>query len=165
MSDDDDDDVHPEHAAFTRLLDSLQFADRYYTYCGAHAKGGPEVPLALQTSALAETGRMFRHNKKEKFFAWRDPKAPEGCELGLNVSLEDASVEWILVFKTKKGHLGSTFANMAADVKHLKSPKYKHNPPYPTPLVASATELRRILDDGLAIYDAIATAIAKHDWR
>jgi len=160
-----DDDDHPDTQKFLKLLESFRFSDRYYAYCAAHAAEGPDLPTAAQTTALAETGRTFRHNKKEKFFAWRDANAPADCELGLNVSLEHGQVEWILVFKTPSGHLGRPFPALALQTKRLSTPAYRHTPPTPVPNVADPSSLGDALDQGLALYDELAGALAAQTWR
>lgn len=114
---------------------------------------------------LKETGRTFRYHKGEKFFAWRDANAPEGCELGLNLKIEVSYVEWILVFATPSGHTGGPFSGLARDVKQLSIPKYRHDPPHPRPHVANKAELADVIDEGLAFYDEIAAAIAKQKWK
>jgi hypothetical protein len=159
------DDDHPDEQKFLKLLESFRFADRYYAYCGAHAAEGPDLPPPTQTAALAETGRTFRYQKKEKFFAWRDAKAPADCELGLNVSLENGQAEWILVFKTPSGHLGSPFSALATEAKRLSTPSYRHTPPNPVPNITSQAELGEALDQGLALYDELATMLAAQTWR
>jgi len=164
MSEEPDDDDHPRHVDLLRLLDRLDFPRRYYAYCSAHQKRGPKIPLSLQTPALAATGRTFRYDKREKFFAWRDSKAPKGCVLGLNVSLELAAVEWVLTFKTPEGHVGSTLPYLAMETKRLADPAYKHDPPYPVPSVENADELATVLDEGFAIYQLIADAIGSVIW-
>ncbi len=161
---DDEDETHPEQSRFLDLLTELRFPDRYYAYCAAHPKTGPEVSLALQTQALSETGRTFRYDKSEKFYAWRDPKAPEGCELGLNLNLREAHAEWILVFGTPSGHVGGTFAISALLAKRTREPNYRHAPPYPTPDISSSKELRAVLSEGLELYDEVAAAIATRKW-
>jgi hypothetical protein len=154
-----------EKTRFRRFLADLQFADRYYAYCDAHRARGADIPLTTQTSVLGETGRTFRYHKGEKFFAWRDAHAPDGCELGLNVSIDGYQIEWILLFKTPSGHLGTTLASLASSVKQLAIPAYRHNPPYPVPGAASKTELITVIEEGLALYDDVATAIAKETWK
>jgi hypothetical protein len=158
------DDTHPDEAKFLKLLASVGFPDRYYAYCSEHAERGPDIPLATQQAALAATGRTFRYDKKEKFFAWRDADGADDGELGLNVSLRDGRVEWILVFATAPGHLGDTFANMALNSKRLAHPAYKHSPPYPTPKVSSKAELDAVIEEGLALYDDLAKHLAARKW-
>jgi len=157
--------VDGQKTRFRQLLAELRFADRYYAYCDAHRTKGPEIPLATQTALLGETGRVFRYHKGEKFFAWRDANAPDGCELGLNVSIDGYQVEWILVFKTPVGHLGTTLASLASGVKQLAVPGYRHDPPYPVPGAANKAELATVLDEGLALYSDVAAAIAKQTWK
>ena len=166
MADDDDDDRHPAYRELCELMRKLDFAERYYTYCSSHSKKNcPDIPLALQTKALDETGRTFRYDKREKFFSWRDSNAPKGCELGLNLSLRDAQANWILVLKTPSGHLGEQFSAIAEGVKRLADPRYQHEPRFPTPDIANATELRTIITEGLALYDDIATALRSKAWK
>jgi hypothetical protein len=154
-----------EEQRFRQLLAELRFADRYYAYCAAHLKSGPDIPLATQTAVLGETGRTFRYYKGEKFFAWRDANAPKGCELGLNVAIGGHQVEWIFVFRTPAGAVADTFAADARKVKQLTEPTYRHDPPYPVPRAASKAELAKVIDEGLALYDDVAAAIAKQTWK
>ena len=147
------------------LLAEVRFADRYYAYCSEHRKRGPDIPLATQTAVLGETGRTFRYHKGEKFFAWRDANAPDGCELGLNVQIDGHQIEWILSFKALSGHIGDPFAVLALNVRQLTQPTYRHDPPYPVPSAANKAELATVIEEGLALYDEIAAAIAKQTWK
>lgn len=162
----DDDDRHPAHRKFCDLLRELDFADRYYAYCAKHSKKNcPDIPLALQTKALEETGRTFRYDKREKFFAWRDSDTPKDCELGVNLSLTYAQANWILVLKTPSGHLGGQFSEMALDVKHLVDPRYQHEPRFPTPDIANEKELHSVLAEGIALYEDVAKALRAVRWK
>lgn len=164
MSENENDD-EPDFEELDRLLEDLGFADAYYNYCDRFPRRGPEVPLKTQQDLLAETGRVFKYDKREKFYAWRDSSAPEGCDLGLNLVLERAQVEWILVFRTPSGHLGSPFSAIAASVKRLQDPAYRHAPPNPTPDVSNKAELANAIEEGLALYDRIAGAIVEKSWK
>ena len=145
---------------YLRLLAAASFAERYYAYCAAHTTEGPDLPLSRQTSALAATGRTFRYHKREGFFAWRDGDAPKGCELGVNLDLRHAQAEWILVYKTPRGHIGGPFALLARLTQQLSIPGYEHEPRSPRPDIASASELRAVIDEGLVLYDEVAKRIA-----
>lgn len=74
-------------------------------------------------------------------------------------------VEWVLVFQTPSEHMGSTFAGLANDAMQMDHPAFQHDPPYPTPRASNRGELLNVLDEGLALYDEIAAAIAKQTWR
>jgi len=161
----DDNDEHPDEQPFLKVLEGARFADRYYAYCAAHAMQGYDIPMATQTAVLKETGRTFRYEKKEKFFAWRDAKAPKGCELGVNVSLDNGQVEWILVFETPAGHLGRPFSSLATMTRRLSESTYRHTSPHPTPNVTNKAELRDVIAQGLALYDALADALAAQSWK
>lgn len=163
---DDDEDRHPAHRDFCDVLLKLDFPSRYYAYCEAHAKKDPpDIPVALQTRALDETGRTFRYDKKEKFFGWRDSNAPKGCELGINLVLQFAQADWILVFGTPSGHLAGSFSGIALDAKRLADPSYQHDPRYPTPKIANARELRVVLAEGFALYEDVAKALRSKEWK
>jgi hypothetical protein len=47
----------------------------------------------------------------------------------------------------------------------MDHPAFQHDPPYPTPRSSNRGELLNVLDEGLALYDEIAAAIAKQTWR
>jgi hypothetical protein len=167
MSDDEDDDVEREKddARLIELLAAMDFADRYYAMCEAHSKRGPEMPLQRQRVALAKTGRAFTYDKREKFFAHKDPDAPKGRRLGVHVALELAMVELVLVFETKNGHIAGPFASLARKVKMLSIPGYKHSPPYPKMDFASQAALDKALAAGLALYDDVkAVILAEPGW-
>lgn len=74
-------------------------------------------------------------------------------------------VEWVLVFQTPSEHMGSTFAGLANDAMQMDHPAFQLDPPYPTPRASNRGELLNVLDEGLALYDEIAAAIAKQTWR
>src|SRR5258708_3079299 len=133
MPSEEEDDDHPDQKKLLELLAGMDFADRSYAYCAAHSQRGPEIPLTTQTAVLKETGRVFRYDKGEKFFAWRDANGPDECELGLNVSLEGAQVEWILAFSTPSGHMGGPLSGLAKLTKQRSTPAYRHSPPHPRP--------------------------------
>ena len=161
----EDDEQHPEERRFVKQLAAFGFADRYYTYCAMHRKPGPDIPTATQKIALEQTGRTFKYDKREDFFAWRDASAPKGFQLGLNIAIRYAAVEWILVFRTPSGHLGGPFASLALKVKRLDTPTYRHDPPYPTPDAANKRELAQVLDEGFRLHDDLAAFLMKKAWK
>lgn len=165
MTADDEDDEHPENEKLLQQLSAFEFADRYYKYCDAHTTRGPDIPTATQTAVLKETGRVFKYDKREKFFARRDANAPKGCELGININIDGSFVDWILVFGTPAGHLGGPFASLALKVKHLTIPSYRHNPPYPAPRAASKAELAAVIDEGFALYDGMVASLMNQTWK
>lgn len=157
-------DEHPELQRLLKLLAGADFATRYYAYCAAHATEGPDIPVAKQKAAIGATERAFKYDSREKFFSWRDPQPPAGCKLGLNISLDVGQAEWILHFATPQGHLGSTLAMLALQVKRLDNPGYKHAPPYPVPNIARSAELTVVLAEGLALYDEVADQLRAEVW-
>jgi hypothetical protein len=161
----EDDEEHPEERRFVQQLAAFEFADRYYTYCAAHGKPGPDIPTATQKAVLEQTGRTFKYDKHEDFFAWRDVSAPKGCQLGVNIAIRYAAIDWILVFRTPSGHLGGPFSSLALQVKRLDAPAYRHDPPYPSPDAANKQEFAKVLDEGFELYDELAAFLMKTAWK
>lgn len=158
------DDEHPDRTRFLKIASKLDFADRYYSFCRDHATAGPDLPAPLQMEALAATGRAWRHHKRDRFFSWKDAASPEGCSLGLKLSLEYSSVEWILAFATPSGGLGFGFATLSLGIKWLTNKGYEHLPPYPRPCFADLGELATVLTEGFALYEDLAAAIRSETW-
>lgn len=151
-------------ARFIELAASANFGDRYYEYCARFRDVGPEFPLETQIDVLKETGRTFRYHKSEKFFAWRDSNAPEGCELGLNLILRFAKLHWIIVFDTPTVKLGGPMNTVAFQAKRYEHPSFLPDPPNPMARAASKGVLARATQDGLSLYDSLAAQIAKTKW-
>jgi hypothetical protein len=140
------------------LARKLDFARRYYAIVAAASDGESCYSLSPSAirAALESTGRPFRFNSKEQFFAMREEGAP--AELGLNVAI-DGSVEFILVARAPTGHIGPTFHRLALDVAKRDAPELVPSPRYPRPSYRDAAELREVLAQGLVLYSDLATAI------
>jgi hypothetical protein len=159
-----EDDRDSQEVKFLELLRALRFADRYYEICAAHPGPGVELPPATQEAVLAERGERWKYDKRERFFAFREPAGVAWQELGLNVILRDGMLECILVFATRHGHIGDVFHGMAADVKQREVPDYEHDPPYPCPFFRDEAGLRSALSDCRELYQQIKTAIRNESW-
>ncbi|HYH68988.1 MAG TPA: hypothetical protein VD866_30115 [Urbifossiella sp.] len=153
--------MESREAAEERLLSlaqGLDFARRYYALVATTRDGKPsaDLPAADIAAALESTGRAFRFNRKERFYATREPDTPG--ELGLNLAIRGA-VEFILVARTPAGHIGDVFHGLALELARRHAPELVPDPPYPRPWFRDRAELRRVLADGLGLYAELAAAI------
>jgi len=149
------------NAAEERLLNlarGVDFARRYYTLVGSTRSGKPchNLPTPDIAAALAATGRSFRFNRREWFYATREVGTPG--ELGLNLAI-DGSVEFILVARVSGGHIGRPFHGLALELAQRFTPELIPSPRYPRPGYRDGSELRRVLTKGLALYADLASAI------
>lgn len=140
------------------LAHGLDFARRYYALVAATRASEPnlDLPATEIKSALEATGRAFRFNRKERFYATREADTPG--ELGLNLAI-DGSVEFILVARGPGGHFGPTFHGLALKLAERHAPELVPSPRYPRPAYGNPAELRRVLAEGLGLYAELMTAI------
>jgi hypothetical protein len=140
------------------LAHGLDFARRYYAIVAATRDGKPchDLPAAEVEAALASTGRAFRFNRKERFYATREADA--AGELGLNLAIS-GSVEFILVARSPAGHIGGVFHGMALELARRHAAELTPDPPYPRPWYRDGAELRRVLASGLGLYAELADAV------
>jgi hypothetical protein len=140
------------------LAQAIHFASRYYAIVSSTRSGKPCFDLSGTeiAAALESTGRTFRFNRKEKFYATREPGTPG--ELGVNLSI-NGSVEFILVARAPVGHIGPTFHGLALDLAQRHAPELVPNSPYPQPWYRDAAELKRVLAEGFELYADLASAI------
>jgi hypothetical protein len=154
------DNTKPYERRLRSLLVEIGFAARYYALCDETRtwQRTDRLPRAEQlTDSLTATGRLFRYNRRENFFATRETDVPG--ELGLNLCLEHNVADFILVVKTPAGHIGDTFSVHALETMRLADPSFSREPPYPRPLFNSVPELKKVLGHGLALYDEIAKGV------
>ena len=149
-------------SADERLLElahSIDFARRYYSIVNASRNDEPasELPETEILSALESTGRSFRFNRREKFFAFREPDVPG--ELGINLSFSYGQVEFILVARGPNGHFGPPFTLLARTVAQRHAPELVPSPRAPRPCYSDQARLRSVLAEGLRLYEDLATAI------
>src|SRR4051794_31635981 len=97
------------------LAQDVEFARRYYALVDSTANSEPCYDLSTDEirATLELTGRSFRYNRRERFFATREKGKPG--ELGLNLTI-DGVVEFILVLETPTGHIGPPFHVLARDL-------------------------------------------------
>jgi hypothetical protein len=140
------------------LAHGVDFARRYYSLVASTRASEPGVDLSDSEieSALKATGRTFRRNRKESFYALREVNAPG--ELGLNLAI-DGSVEFILVARGSSGHFGPTFHGLALELAERHAPELVPTPQYPRPAYGSAAELVKVLVEGMGLYAELAAAI------
>jgi hypothetical protein len=140
------------------LAHEVDFARRYYAIVSSTRDGKPaiDLPAGAVESGLKSTGRVFRFNRKERFYATREVDVPG--ELGLNLTLKGVA-EFILVAHAPVGHVGGTFHGMALTLARQHAPELVPEPPYPRPWYRDEAELRRVLADGLCLYADLAAAI------
>lgn len=136
----------------------LDFARRYYAIVAATGDGQPchELPRAEIEAALMNTGRTFKFHAKETFYAIRE--ADSAGKLGLNLAFT-GSIEFILVVHSPAGHIGPTYQQLALNLAERYFPKLIPSPRYPRPWYRDSEELRRVLTEGLGLYEELATAI------
>jgi hypothetical protein len=141
------------------LLHRLDFARRWYDLCASTlpSRGADPLPAAEVAAALAATGRIFRYDRRERFYATRERVA--AGELGLNLWPPTSAIQFILVVKTPVRHIGDTFAMLMRSVQKHLGPALPAEPNYPDPHYRDGTELRRILAEGLRLYDNVAGAV------
>src|SRR5215213_3998989 len=94
------------------LTQKIDFARRYYALVDSTGDVDPCYSLSADEirAALDSTGRSFRYNRRERFFATREKGTPG--ELGLNLTI-DGVVEFISVVETPAGRIGPTFPMLA----------------------------------------------------
>ncbi len=153
------DDAGAAEARLLGLLHRLDFPRRWYDLSVATRVGTPcrDFPVAEQEAALAATGRAFRYNRREKFFATREPGLP--CELGANLVLRHGVAELILVARVPAGHIGEPFGLLMRKADERFGPVLPDAPVYPQPWYQGAAELRRVLTSGFALYAEVAAAV------
>jgi hypothetical protein len=141
------------------LLHRLDFARRWYDLCAAARVGTPcsDLPAAEQEAALTGTGRAFRFNRREKFFATREAGTPS--ELGVNLVLRHGVAEFILVLRVPAGHIAGPFPRLMRKADHRFGPVLPEAPAYPQPWYQGGAELRRVLADGFGLYAEVAAAV------
>ncbi len=140
------------------LARELDFARRYYAMVAATRDGEPchDLSASVIDAALESTGRPFRFNRKERFYATREVGAP--AELGLNLAFTGL-VEFILVARAPAGHIGRPFHGLALDVAERDAPQLVPSPRYPRPSYRDAAELRKVLAQGFGLYTDLAAAV------
>jgi hypothetical protein len=140
------------------LAQEIDFARRYYALVASTKNGEPCYDLSAEEirAALESTGRSFRYNRRERFFATRE-KGTAG-ELGLNLTI-DGVVEFILVVETPAGHVGSTFPGLARDLVYRYGPPPAEDPLYPRVRYRDAQELCQVLAEGFTLYSDLAAAV------
>ena len=114
-------------------------------------------PAAEQEAALATTGRAFRYNRREKFYATREAGVPG--ELGANLVLRHGVAEFILVARVPAGHIGDPFGLLMREADRRFGPVLPEAPAYPQPWYQGAAELRQVLADGFVLYAEVAAAV------
>jgi hypothetical protein len=141
------------------LLHRLDFARRWYDLCAATLFGeyARTLPAMEVTAALESTGRAFRYNRKERFYATRE--VGMSGELGINLALRHGTAEFILVVRVPVGHIGGPFSALMREVEEGFGPTLPETPPYPQPKYQGAPELRQVLSAGFGLYAEMATAI------
>jgi len=141
------------------LLHRLGFPRRWYDLCVATRVGTPcrALPTAQQEAALATAGRVFRYNRREKFYATREADVPG--ELGLNLSLRHGVAEFILVVRVPAGHIAGPFSLLMRQADRRFGPVLPDTPPYPQPWYQGAAELKQVLSAGFGLYAEVAAAV------
>jgi hypothetical protein len=141
------------------IAQELDFAQRYYALVAETSGSTPCDSLTADEirAALESTGRTFRFNKRERFYATREAEAPG--ELGLNLTVSGV-VEFILVVETPAGHVGQTFPGLARALLYRVGPPVAVDPRYPRVRYGDADELQRVLEGGFALYAELAEAIS-----
>jgi hypothetical protein len=141
------------------LLHRLDFARRWYDLCAAARTGSPACALSAAdvAAALESTGRAFRYNRREQFYATREEGVPG--ELGLNLCLKHGVAEVILVVRAPTGHIAGPFSELMRDVEKRFGPALPPTPPYPQPWYQGPAELRRVLAEGFGLYAEVAATI------
>jgi hypothetical protein len=136
----------------------LDFARRYYAIVAATRDGQPchELLRAEIDAALMNTGHPFKFNSKERFYSIRE--ADTAGKLGLNLAIA-GSVEFILIVHCPAGHIGPTYHELALSLAERYFPKLIPSPRYPRPWYRDSEELRRVLTEGLGLYEELASAI------
>ena len=141
------------------LLHRIDFARRWYDLCAAARVGTPcrDLAAAEQVDALAATGRAFRYNRRESFYATREASVPG--ELGVNLSLRHGTAEFILVLRVPAGHIAGPFSGLMRDVERRFGLVLPETPPYPQPWYQGAGELRQVLAAGFGLYAEVAGSV------
>jgi hypothetical protein len=141
------------------VAQEVDFARRYYAICVPTFSGRPrdDLPATEVAAALEATGRAFRFNRRESFYATRERGAPG--ELGVNLCLKHGVAEFILVARTPAGHVGDAFTALAANVARRYAPELLRDPPYLRPWFRDAGELRLVLRYGFGLYADLASRI------
>jgi hypothetical protein len=153
------DDADTAQERLLELLHRLDFARRWYDVCAAARSGSPARALPAEdvAAALDSTGRAFRYNRREQFYATREVGVPG--ELGLNLCLKHGVAEFILVVRVPAGHIAGSFSGLMREVEQRFGPGLPPTPPYPQPWYQGPTELRRVLAEGFGLYAEVAAAI------
>jgi hypothetical protein len=140
------------------LAQGIDFARRYYALVGATRESEPchDLPADEIRTALEVTGRSFRYNRRERFFATREKGTPG--ELGLNLTI-DGVVEFILVVEAPAGHIGDNFPSLARDLIYRYGPPPADDPRWPRVRYRNAQELQQVLAEGLTLYSDLAAAV------
>jgi hypothetical protein len=141
------------------LLHRLDFARRWCDLCAATRFGefARSLPDADVAASLESTGRAFRYNRRERFYATREAGAPG--ELGVNLALRNGIAEFILVVRVPAGHIAGPFSVLMRDVERRFGLSLQNTPRYPQPKYQGATELRQVLAAGFGLYTEVAAAI------
>jgi hypothetical protein len=141
------------------LLHQLDFPRRWYDLCVASRVGTPsrDLPVEEQAAALATTGRAFRYNRREKFYATREADVPG--ELGVNLSLRHGVAEFILVLRVPAGHIAGPFSGLMRAADRRFGPVLPEAIPYPQPWYQGVAELQQVLAAGFGLYAEVAGAV------
>lgn len=141
------------------LLHRLDYARRWDALCAATRFGefASTLPDADVAAALKATGRAFKYNRKERFYATREADVPG--ELGVNLALRHGTAEFILVVRVPAGHIAGPFSSLMRDVERRFGLALPESPPYPQPKYQGAAELRQVLAAGFELYAEVAAAI------
>lgn len=150
------------NAAELRLLEllcRLDFPRRWYDLSVATRVGTPcrDLSAAAQEAALANSGRTFRFNRREKFFAIREVGVPG--ELGANLVLRHGVAEFILVTRVPAGHVGQPFGRLMRKADRQFGLMLPEAPAYPQPWYQGAAELQRVLAEGFGLYAEVVAAV------
>ena len=140
------------------LAQEIDFARRYYALVASNRDSEPCYDLSADEirAALESTGRSFRYNRRERFFATREKGTPG--ELGLNLTINGV-VEFIAVVETPAGHIGPTFPGLARDLVYHHGPQPADDPRYPRVRYRGVQELCQVLAEGFALYSDLAAAV------
>lgn len=141
------------------LLHRLDFPRRWYDLSCATRVGTPagNLPAAEQDAALATTGRVFRFNRRERFYATREAVA--AGELGVNLVLRHGVAEFVLVVRVPAGHIGGPFPRLMREADRRFGPVLPESPAYPQPWYQGGAELRQVLAQGIGLYAEVAAAV------